>query len=61
MSSKEISTELARQFIEQGMRTMKLLDDDKVLVLQLDQEFIPIKVVKEERMVSIKLNAKEAT
>lgn len=59
-SCNMIATELARQLIEQGMRSMKLLDDDKQLVLLLHQEFIPIEIVKEERMVSLELNAKKA-
>lgn len=56
----EIATELARQLIEQGMRTMRLIQDDEVLQLHLNFPVLPISIVKEKRMVSIELNANKA-
>lgn len=62
MTFEKLSTGLAQQLIEQGLRTMRLIPDDQVFKLKLDQEFLPFELVSEDKgkMVSITLNEKKA-
>lgn len=57
---KELNSDLARQLIEQGLRSMRLLDDNKNIVMILPEGPFKYMEIKEERMVSITLNANKA-